>query len=240
MPPILLKTLLPLVVILALAASVISGQSTKTNPQSLKLALDSTAGIEPANGQLKVVDYRGRRALQLVPLAGHEAADDSMLAVLTNSDFKNGVIELEVAGAPRKDAAPNMKGFIGLAFRLQEEEKEPKLEMFYIRPSNARLDDQLARNHSVQYVSEPGYGWQKLRADSPGVYESYADLETGAWTKLKIVVSGAKAQFYVNGATQPCLVVNDLKQGESHGKIALWAHSTTEAYFSRISIQPQP
>ena len=57
---------------------------------------------------------------------------------------------------------------------------------------------------------------------------------------MKIVVSGTKAQLYINGATQPCLVVNDLKQGESQGKIALWAHSTTEAYFSRISIQPQP
>ena len=234
------KALLHLVVILALAGLVVSGQSAKTASHAIKLALDSTSGIEPENGQLKVVNYRGRHALQLLPLAGHEAADDSMLAVLTNSDFKNGVIELEVAGAPRKDAAPNMKGFIGLAFRLQEQEKEAKLEMFYIRPSNARVDDQLQRNHSLQYVSEPGYGWQKLRADSPGVYESYADLEPGVWTKLKIVVSGAKAQLYVNGASQPSLIVNDLKQGDSQGKIALWAHSTTEAYFSRINIQPQP
>lgn len=233
------KALLHLVVIFSLAAPVVSGQSTKTNTQALKLALDSTSGIEAENGQLKVVTYRGRRALQLVPLAGQEAADNSMLAVLTNSDFKNGTIELEVSGAPRKSAAPNMKGFIGLAFHLREE-KEAKFEMFYIRPSNARVDDQLQRNHSVQYVSEPGYGWQKLRAENPGVYESYADLEPGVWTKLKIVVSGAKAQLYVNGATQPCLVVTDLKQGESHGKIALWAHSTTEAYFSRISIRPQP
>lgn len=234
------KAILHLVVIFALAASIVSGQANKTNTQALKLALDSTSGIQADNGQLKVVNYRGRRALQLVPLAGHEAADDSMLAVLTSSDFKNGVIELEVSGAPRTGAAPNMKGFIGLAFRLQEEKEAAKFEMFYIRPSNARVDDQLQRNHSVQYVSEPGYGWQKLRAENPSVYESYADLQPGVWTKLKIVVSGTKAQFYVNGATQPCLVVNDLKQGESHGKIALWAHSTTEAYFSRISIQPQP
>ena len=238
MPPIILKPFLPLVVALALAASVVSVEAAKTNSHALKLALDSTAGIEAANGELKVVSYRGRRALQLVPLAGHEAADDSMLAILTNSDFKNGTIELEVSGAPRKDAAPNMKGFIGVAFRLQGQAE--KFEMFYIRPSNARVDDQLQRNHSVQYVSERGYGWQKLRAENPGVYESYADLEPGAWTKIKIVVSGTKAQFYVNGATQPCLIVNDLKQGESQGKIALWAHSTTEAYFSRISIQPQP
>ena len=71
------KTFLPLVVILALAGSVVSGQAAKTNPRALKLALDSTSGIEAANGKLDVVNYRGRRALQLVPLTGHEAADDS-------------------------------------------------------------------------------------------------------------------------------------------------------------------
>ena len=58
------KTFLPLVVILALAGSVLTGQAAKTNPRALKLALDSTAGIEAANGKLDVVNYRGRRALR--------------------------------------------------------------------------------------------------------------------------------------------------------------------------------
>jgi hypothetical protein len=39
------------------------------------------------------------------------------------------------------------------------------------------------------------------------------DLVPGEWTKIKIDVSGAKAQLYVNGALQPVLVVNDLKLG---------------------------
>ena len=37
------------------------------------------------------------------------------------------------------------------------------------------------------------------------------DLDAGAWTKMNIVVSGTKAQLYVNGADRPCLIVNDLK-----------------------------
>jgi hypothetical protein len=47
--------------------------------------------------------------------------------------------------------------------------------------------------------------------ETPGVYESHADMEAGAWTHMKILVSGTRASLYVNGAAQPCLIVNDLK-----------------------------
>ena len=54
----------------------------------------------------------------------------------------------------------------------------------------------------------------------PGVYESYADLETGAWTHVHIEVAGAHARLSVNRAAQPALVVNDLKRGTMRGQIA--------------------
>ncbi|MEP6495761.1 MAG: hypothetical protein ABJF01_23960 [bacterium] len=71
------------------------------------------------------------------------------------------------------------------------------------------------------------------------MYESYVDIESGAWTKLRIEVSGTKARFYVNGATQPCLVVNDLRLGESRGTIALWARISSDAYFSNLRVAPK-
>jgi len=37
---------------------------------------------------------------------------------------------------------------------------------------------------------------------------------------MKIVVSGTKAVLYVNGSDQPCLIVNDLNLGETHGRSA--------------------
>jgi len=76
-----------------------------------------------------------------------------------------------------------------------------------------------------------------LRNENPGVYESYVDLNAGAWTRIKIVVAGTRAQLYVNGADQPCLIVNDLKLGDSHGKVALWIGSDTEAYFANLSVK---
>ena len=95
------------------------------------------------------------------------------------------------------------------------------------------------RNHAVQYASDPEFPWYRLRKESPGVYESYADMEAGAWTTMKIEVTGTKARLYVNGAAQPCLVINDLKHGDRAGRIALWAHVQTEAYFGPISITPR-
>jgi hypothetical protein len=107
----------------------------------------------------------------------------------------------------------------------------------YLRPTNGRADDQLRRNHSTQYISYPDYPWYRLREESPAVYESYTDLVPGAWTPVKIVVSGQRAELYVNRAEQPCLIVNDLKLGATRGQIALWIGAGTEAYFSTLVIK---
>ncbi len=64
-------------------------------------------------------------------------------------------------------------------------------ERFYLRPENSRVNDQLYRNRSTQYESDPEFPWQRLRRESPGVYESYVDVESGAWTTLRIEVTGA-------------------------------------------------
>jgi hypothetical protein len=129
-----------------------------------------------------------------------------------------------------------MRGFVGIAFRVQPHGS--RFENLYLRPTNGRAPDQVRRNHSVQYESIPDHPWYRLRKESPSMYESYADLEAGAWTRLKIVVAGTEARLYVNGADQPCLIVNDLKLGEVRGRIALWAHATTDAFFSDIAVTP--
>ena len=202
--------------------------------QPRTIALDRGQHFELVRGKTETTDYRGRHALKLLPSAD-AGPDDDMLAILSDPTFGDGTIEVDVAGAPRAGVPANMRGFIGLAFRIQQEPSH--FELFYIRPTNARMDDQLIRNHTTQYVSSPDYGWPRLRKESPGVYESYVDVEAGAWTHLKIVVAGKQARLYVNGATQPCLIVNDLKQGESKGRIGLWAHVTTDAYFSKLAVR---
>lgn len=193
--------------------------------------LNSVSELELHNVEAELVTYRGRHAVRLVEQSEPEHA----IAILSGSDFKEGVIEAWIAGAPREDAPPEMCGFVGIAFRVQPQ--GTRFECFYLRPTNGRADDQLRRNHSTQYISHPDFPWYRLREETPGVYESYTDLVPGAWTSVRIVVSGVQAKLYVNGAEQPCLVVNDLKLGETQGQIALWIGSGTEAYFSSLVVR---
>src|SRR5262249_13848886 len=155
-------------------------------------------------------------------------------AVLAGPPFHDGTIELDVAGAPRADADSSARGFVGVAFRVQGGASPTRYECCYIRPTNARCDDQLRRNHTVQYQEAPDFGWRRLREESPGVYESYADMVPGEWTHLKVEVRGVTARVYVNGATQPALILHDLKGGDASGAIALWSFTSTDAYFSNL------
>jgi hypothetical protein len=88
----------------------------------------------------------------------------------------------------------------------------------------------------VQYISIPGFPWQKLRSETPGKYESYVDLVPGQWVHVKIRVAGPRAQLYVNGTDQPVLVVNDLKQAVLNGAIGLWVGPGTIAHFSNLKV----
>ena len=76
------------------------------------------------------------------------------MAVVEGLEFDNGVIQAEIAGAPRAGAAAGARGFVGLAFRLQSDMRT--YDAFYLRPTNGRADDQVRRNHSAQYISPSG------------------------------------------------------------------------------------
>jgi len=224
-----------------------TGDDHQTRMQVLALPLNSMDGLEvqgtsdvgadPVKIQTAVTSYRGRRAVKIVNDDGPAGtvSGGQVLAIVKTSDFKDGTIEAEIAGLPRQGAKPSTRGFIGIAFRVKDHGS--RYEAFYLRMTNGRAHDQLQRNHSAQYVSHPDFPWNRLREEKPGVYESYVDLVAGVWTRIKIVVSGTKAQLYVNGADQPCLIVNDLKLGESDGRVALWTGSDTEAYFSTLTIK---
>jgi len=221
-------------VCLAAFLSVAVGSSVAAPAGARTLQLDRIGDLVLVNARAEAVVYQGQRAVRLRSRLGHEADDDSMLAIVPNSDFKDGTIELDVAGAPIPEV-PNARGFIGVAFRVQAH--PDSFECFYIRPSNSRCDDQQRRNHSVQYTCGPSYSWRRLRTESPEAYEAYADMEPGVWTHLKVEVAGTKARLYVNRAPQPVLIVNDLKLGDVRGAIALWSHTFTDGYFANLTVK---
>ena len=204
--------------------------------------LDSTKGLQPHNVTVDAASYKGRKAVRVMSLSSADASYDMQksgtgggIVVLPDTTFHDGTIEVDVAGKPQPNAPALARGFVGVAFRVPLDAS--KYDYVYIRPTNGRADDQERRNHSTQYASFPDYEWLKLRTESPGRYESYVDLIPGDWTHLRIEVHGIKMRLYVDAASQPTLLVNDLKLGDAHGAIALWIGVGTEAYFANLTIR---
>ena len=186
----------------------------------------------PHKVRLESVDYLGKRAIKMTEEG--VVTNGEAYAIVKDAVFHNGAVELELAGRPAAGAAGGARGFVGVAFRLQD----GQYEYIYLRPTNGRADDQVRRNHSTQYGSHPKFDFAELRKESPEKYESYVDLEPGVWTRVRIVVQGTTAKLFVHGASQPALIVPDLKLGDASGAVALWIGPGTEGYFNGLSIKP--
>jgi hypothetical protein len=187
--------------------------------------------LTPHQVRIEPVDYMGKRAVKIFEEG--QVPNGEAYAIVKGAAFHNGEIEVELAGRPAGSASAGARGFIGIGFRL----RDGQFEYIYLRPTNGRADDQVRRNHSTQYGSHPKFSFAELRRQSPEKYESYVDLEVGVWTRYRITVEGTKARLYVHGAAQPCLIVNDLKLGDSSGGVALWIGPGTEGYFTGLKIQ---
>ena len=202
---------------------------------SHEVSLNAVDKLELHNVKADLVTYRGVAAMRIVDTATADVGDAGRLAIVRGTSFQDGTIEVTVAGDTAANAPPLARGFVGIAFRVTD---AAHFECFYIRPKNGRSEDQLQRNHSTQYISNPGFPWDKLRSETPGKYESYVDLVPGEWTKIKIQVVGQTARLYVNGADQPTLIVNGLKQPLAKGGLALWVGPGTIAHFADLKIAP--
>lgn len=218
---------------LAILATCLSGQMC--GQLSREVSLNAVDRLKLQNVKADLVTYRGVPALRIVDAALASVDDAGRLAMVQETSFQDGTIEVNVAGDTAAEAPAQQRGFVGIAFRVTD---ASHFECFYIRPKNGRSEDQLQRNHSTQYISIPGFPWDKLRSETPGKYESYVDLLPGQWTKIKIQVVGQTARLFVNGATQPALIVNELKQPLAKGGIALWVGTGTIAHFSGLKIGP--
>ena len=198
---------------------------------TVPLAGQSADQLTGKNVTIAQTHYKGRNAVQVV--AAPTAANASSYALIKDAKFRDGTIEVDLAGQPAAGAGEFARGFIGIAFRLQG---DGSYEYIYLRPTNGRADDQVRRNHSTQYSSNPDFDFARSRQEAPEKYESYVDLQPGVWTKYKIEVEGRKARLYVNGSEQPCLIVNDMKLEPREGGVALWVGPGTEGYFSNLKI----
>jgi hypothetical protein len=215
-------------------ASLLFALVTCGYPQSFPL--ESIEGLKPVRLNAEAGNFKGKKAVKVTEPPDAKGEDRYVLLPVT--DFQDGTIEAEMTGRPASGAMEGARGFVGIAFRLVPD-TATKFEMFYLRPTNGRADDQVRRNHSAQYVSFPDFPWFRLRKEFPEKYESYVDLVPAEWTKVKIEVKGATAKLFVHGNAQPTLIVSDLKHNVSKGGVGLWIGPGTEAHFANVKVTKQ-
>lgn len=200
--------------------------------QKIKLIDDN---LTPVGIYLSQDKVNGSKALRIVKDSTIILDDEATYARIKNVEFSQGVIEVKVFSKILKTAPSHARGFIGVAFHINEDNS--KFEAIYIRPANAMVDDQLRRNRSTQYFAYPDFKFTDSRKIAPGVYESYEDIELNTWIKIKIVVKGQQAKLYLDGRKAPSLIVNDLKLGQdAKGAIGLFVDIGTEGFFKDLVI----
>lgn len=192
---------------------------------------------------LETAEYLGKSALKMqMPSAefqdpAREKLTDRKFMAWLPLDFHNGSIDVEVASTLAMDAPAYARGFLGISFRIDSQQR---FENIYLRPTNSQADDQIRRNHSVQYFAYPDHTFERLRAESPEKYETYADVALEQWISMRIVVSENTAKLFLNHEIKPALIVNDLKLGaEKRGGVGMWIESGTVAYFRNLDVRPQ-
>ncbi len=95
----------------------------------------------------------GKHVLRVIKDSTVQKVDEPTFVKIKDLNFENGTIEVKVLSRLLKNAPAFVRGFIGIAFRIDD--KNAKYESIYIRPTNGRADDQVRRNHSVQFYSYP-------------------------------------------------------------------------------------
>ena len=147
---------------------------------------------------------------------GHEHdVDQEMVAGIDGVRLPGRRHRGSTCPAPREDIrrpkAWWFQGIVGLSFRIHGDSAErsrPRILEWTISYSAT------GRRSMSPIRTFRGNDCVRTRP----VSMSRTSTSSPARGRSRIEVSGTKAKLYVNGATQPCLVVNDLKLGASRGQ----------------------
>jgi len=134
---------------------------------------------------------------------------------LTGVNFSTGAIDIDLRG---RDVF--QQSFLGIAFHGVD---SITYDAIYFRPFNFQSVDSLRHKHMVQYISQPGFPWDRLRKEHPLVYENTINpsVKPKDWFHARIVVTNETITVYVNHSATPSLTVKKLNN-RSEGLIGLW------------------
>lgn len=186
------------------------------------------------NTAIKEAKMNEDKVLRVIKAKKIMEFDENTYAKLKNITFHNGVIEVQMLSRLLPDAPDFARGFIGIAYRINED--DTKFESFYVRPTNGRqCDDPVRKAHGCQYFSYPKYTFDYFREHQITQYESPVDIDLDEWISLKAIINQEHAEFYINN--EKILVVNDMKHGDNlKGSVGFFVDIGTEAFFKDLKI----
>ncbi|MFC5191044.1 family 16 glycoside hydrolase [Algoriphagus aquatilis] len=216
--------------------------SLSANAQTLKL---KNQEFELHNVTGEIVEFQGKKALKIerdltaIPFDStrvEATVDEPHYARLLGlEDFENGTIEVKMY-SQLKVPAPysGIAGFIGLFFRVQEDDSA--FESIYVRPKVGRSDNQLHRNHAVQYFSYPQYKFDTLRKIAPHRYEGSAPVALNEWFTMRIEVNGETAELFINNLKYSSFIVDKMLGTSKKGFVGLYVDIGTIGYFRDLKV----
>jgi hypothetical protein len=80
--------------------------------QAQTISLDSPDQLKLVKVKAETVTFKGRKALQVRDAAPPETSDEGRLVILPETDFQNGVIEVDLAGEPGPGAGEGRAGLL--------------------------------------------------------------------------------------------------------------------------------
>ncbi len=165
------------------------------------------------NAQAYLLDaYKGEQSIYL----------KNGRAWLKEVDFQNGIIEFDILMEERRS-------FSGVIFRIEQEGQH--YEEIYLRSHLNGMPDAMQytpvynRNSAWQLYHDQGagvndgtIGW---KMEPNGGYNTLFNYPYGRWFHLKLVVSGTRADLYLDNQEKPVLQIRELKRGLSKGSIGI-------------------
>lgn len=150
-------------------------------------------------------------------------------------ELENGTLEVKMLSRVMENSPfPAARGFIGIAFRI--EANNQKFESIYLRPANGRSSDEVRRNRAIQYFAFPDYKFTRLRRESPGLYETFADIGLDEWIDVRLEFKKDQVTLYLNQQKPYTFKVQPLLGESTSGSVGLWVDVGTVGYFKDLKI----
>jgi hypothetical protein len=195
-----------------------------------------TGSIIKFQGQKVLKIERDLKALPFDEKNLEKTVDDRHYARLADlDDFENGTIEVKMYSQLQNPSPyPPAAGFIGLYFRIKEDDSA--FESIYLRPKVGRANNQLFRNHAVQYFSYPNFKFDTLRKIAAFKYEGAAPVALNEWIKMRIEVNGETAEMFINDFKYSSFIVDKMLGNNKKGFVGLYVDIGTIGYFKDLKV----